>query len=802
MFKPLCLFTLLLLFSWPALAQNELSGSIEDERGKAIFFATIALYSDADSSLARATTSDEKGDFLLENLTVGGFYLEASMLGYEPFSLSGINVPAGSDKKLKVVLSDDAVLLNTIEVKEKAPLLEQRADKLVVNVENNITNTGGSLLDVMKKVPGMLVINDRLSMPGLGNPTILLNGKSTQYMSVESLLQDMPGENIKQVEIVRQPGAEYEASGSGPIINIILKKNSLFGTNGSVSLGIGKAELWDYSSSINLSHYAGKINVRANLSASQNSYVETLDINRRLSNISPLVDGVYDQFNRDAAKPVTYSGNVTLDWDLTTRHRIGMETSYYDNSRAYTATNVTNVDLTQDELADYRLDTDNIHDDGWKYGSVNPYYIFTIDSNGQKLAVDLSLARYSVDNLSTLITSNSISSELAEQQRYKQPGSADIMATSIDYTLPLRKQVDLKLGTKYSIADLDNDLQSTFLNEEGVWENNLLQSNHYLFEEKIYAGYAKLTFTEKTWSGTAGLRYEHSESVGNSLTIDSTQSRTISKLFPSFSLSKKITDVIGAGISYSYRIDRPRYWSLNPFVYYLDPFTFEQGNPSLRPELTHSSQFNLTYEGQPFFILEYKLSKDAIVEVTRQEADSEEASKTDVNFDDRKLFSASLFFPLEFIPSLGGYGGVILSRNEYDSFYEGQTFERSKWNTTAFIQANFPVVWDIKAELGGWYTSSSQEGIFAAEHLFGTSFGLSRKFLDNKAKMSLGVQDFYNRFWHATVDYQQDMRIKSTWQAPEVSLKFSYRFGNQHLKTKSKHKGAASEEIRRATSGN
>jgi nitrate reductase NapAB chaperone NapD len=96
----------------------------------------------------------------------------------------------------------DVTMLDLVEITEKLPLLEQKADKLIVNVEGNVTNTGGSLLDVMKKVPGMIVINDRLGMAGSGSPTILINGKSTQYMDIQSLLSDMPGDNIKTVEII------------------------------------------------------------------------------------------------------------------------------------------------------------------------------------------------------------------------------------------------------------------------------------------------------------------------------------------------------------------------------------------------------------------------------------------------------------------------------------------------------------------------------------------------------------------------------------------------------------------------
>ncbi len=789
---------ILLLLSVSLIAQSQISGSISDENSKAIFFATVALYTEADSSLSQSISTDEDGRFQFRKLADGRYYLRANMLGYEMLEYSNIVLPADRPVELDLQLKEDAVLLSTVEVTERLPLLEQRADKIIVNVENNVTNTSGSLIDVMKKVPGMIVVNDQLSMAGAGTPTILIDGRSTQYMDVQSLLKDMPGENIKKVEIIHQPGAEYEAAGSGPILNIILKKNSLLGTNGSVRLGAGKGELWDYTSGLSLSHYAGKLNVSAGLGWAQNAYVEELHITRRLSNVSEAVDGTYTQLSRDAAKPRTYNANLRIDWDVHPQHRIGVETKYYDNVRKYTAFNDTDVELSADQYASYSLNTTNEHDRGWSYAAINPYYVFEIDSNGQKLALDFTLAEYQVEGLNTLTTTSAIDSGLAAKQRYNQPGKNEIMGAGLDYTRPLSKAVELKLGAKFSDAALDNDLQSTFLNEQGEWVNNELQSNHYLFDEQIYAGYGKLSWTSGPWSGTAGLRYENSESKGTSLTVDSTLNRRISKLFPSFSLSRKISEVLTAGVSYSYRIERPRYHTLNPFVYYLDPFTYEAGNPNIRPELTHSSKFTLSFEGQPFFNIEYKQSKDAIVEITSQESDSEEAYKTDINFDDRNDFSTSLFFPMEFVKDMGGYGGVIVANNRYNSQLGDAIFERSKWSVTTFMQVSYQLPWELKSEIGAWYTSGSQEGIFDSEHLFGTSLGISKKFLNNKAQLSLGVEDFVNRFWHANVDYQQDMDLVSTWQAPVVNARFSYKFGNQHLKSRAKHRGSTSEEIKRA----
>jgi hypothetical protein len=606
----------------------------------------------------------------------------------------------------------------------------------------------------------------------------------------------MPGDNIQKVEIIHQPGSEYEASGSGPILNIILKKNALVGTNGSVTLGAGKGELFDYTTGLNLSHYAGKLNIYGGIGYSKNAWVENLILTRTLTNISPNIDGVYNQDNLDKGTPRTYRGNLRLDYDLTNRHRIGMEAKYFNNDNKRIATNLTNVNITNESIQDYSLNTDNDIDRGWKYAAINPYYIFEIDTSGQKLELDANFANYKIEGMNTLSTTTSIDNSISKQ-RYFQPGDTKILATSLDYTKPLNKVVEIKTGLKYSHADLDNNLKSeNFV--DGNWVNNTNQSNHYLFDEKIYAGYGKVQFNSGDWSGTAGLRYENSQSEGESLTVDSTLSRRISKLFPSFSLSNKFMGPLTATASYSYRIDRPRYSTLNPFLYYLDPFTFEQGNQNLRPELTHSGKFTISYEGQPFFNIEYKESTDAIVEVTRQERDSEEASKTDVNFDKQTEFSASIFFPLDFIPGLSGYGGVIAANNKYNSFYGDGVFERSQWSYTAVLQAEFNLPFDIQAEIGGWYNSGQQEGIFNSEYIYGTSLGMSKKFLDNKAKISIGVEDFTNRFWFANVDYEQDLDLQVKWQAPVVNVRFSYKFGNQHLKSKKKNSGSASEEIQRA----
>ena len=774
-------------------AQNHLQGVIEDERGDGIYFATVALFSTADSSVVKAASTDEDGKFKLEGIKDGTYYLQATMLGYTTSTIEALQFPMSSEEELGINLQPDAAVLEAVEVTAKVPLLEQKADRLVVNVENNLTSLNGSLLDVMKKVPGMIVVGDKLRMAGQPNVTILINGKSTRYMDMESLLRDMPGDNIKRVEVIHQPGAEFDASGTGAVINIILKKNSLYGTNGSVTIGAAKGRDWKYKSGLSLSHYQGSVNINGGIGYRKSPYVEELLITRRING------DVYDQHNIDPDQSATFRSNLSLDWDITDRQRIGFSSRFIDNRSDNTAQNITDINFLDEGKEDLKISTANVSDDSWKLISLNPYYQLELDTNGHKLDLDVNLAKFENNGFSTLTTREQIGGTFFSGQQYRQPGDTRIFAAKLDYVYPFSNALKGELGAKYSYAKLDNNLMAFEQFQEGVWEENLLQSNHFIFDENIQAAYSKLSFISGKWSGTAGLRYEKSESTGFSATLDSTLNRNISKLFPSFSLSRELTKALGATFAYSYRIDRPRYSSLNPFVYYLDPFTFQKGNPVLRPALTHSMKFNLTYEKQPFFNLEYKLSNDAMVEVIEQNDGTGEANQTIVNLESHKTFNSSLFFPLDFIPGISGYGGAIANYTHYDSEYLSEDFDRSRWTYTAFLQANFKLPAKINTEISGWYTSGALDGVLDGDWLYGVSLGFSRKFIDDKLKVSLGVEDLFNRFFYAKVDYANiDLNLINKWDAPVVSLQVSYKFGNQHMKKSANRKSSGSDIINRA----
>lgn len=785
--------TFLLSILFNANSQSSISGVVSDASGP-LGFVNVVLHALPDSNIVTVQSSDTDGKYKFDNIESGNYYLEGLMLSYEdlksdPFELNDEIV------ELDMVMIEQSNMLGTVEITAKVPLMEQKADKLVINVARSLTSVSGSLLDVMKKVPGMIVVNGKLRMPGNTNPTIYINGRSTQYLDMESLLREMPSDNIEKIEVITQPGAEYEAAGTGPIINIVLKNNRMYGVNGSVFVGGGKGETWKQSGGVNLSYRQGLLNLYGGIGYSNNKNNERFFLDRVIGDVD------YTQENLTPYDPKTLRINAGADYYLSDNQEVGFSVKRTKSNGDRVQTNLSNILSPIDE--DVRnFNTRNEVDKSWEFLSADAYYTIKIDTMGQKLEFDANISSFDNNKI------NLISSEEANGRsnnfldtRYNQPGETKFWVGRIDYTLPLSKTLELKVGGKYTDASIDNNFKSEFFSN-GKWTENTNESNHYLFDETIAAAYAKLNMSLGDWNMTAGLRYEDSKSTGYSITLDSTTSRDVGQLFPSASISRKVAGPLSAALAYSYRINRPSYTTLNPFVIALDPLTSERGNTMLRPELTHSGKFTLTYEGQPFFNLEYRDTRDVMVYVTEQNDATGQASAQTVNLDQLNNYSGMIVLPFDMFLPFSGYIGTIANYSSYDSDYLGERFDRSMLAFTSFIQMNFDLPWDVALEASGWHQSGGQDGIIDYGQLFGSEIGVQKKFLDDKLSVNLSWSDPISRYWNGNLNYaNMQATMQSTWEVNVVEARVSYKFGNQHLKKKEKRQGGASSVIRRASDG-
>lgn len=799
------LFSSLGLFAQEGTSSTHtLSGKLVGN-GEEISFANVLLMNAADSVLAKAELSEEDGSFSV-SADSGNYFLQVVMLGYSDYQSAAFVLDA--DKQLGTIqLEAFAKTLETAVVTSKKPFLEQQAGKMIVNVEGSVTGQTGSATQLLQKVPGLVVRQGAVTMPGVQGVSILIDGRQTRYMDVQSLLRDLPASDIAKIEVITQPGASYDAEGGG-VINIILKKNVKLGTNGSARLGLGRGTYDKFNTGVNLSHRDGPLNAFGSVNYRRGSGFDQLILDREVEG------AVLQQDNLEPFLPNTISVRGGVDYDLSDRHNVGISGRYsntIDNTVGVNSTQgyggvVLGDDLTNSPLL-FDLKTDNINNQTRNSFGADVFYRFEIDTAGRKLDVDASYGGFTRDGVLKTVT-EVISGDLGspiDDIRNVEIGSTNVVAIETDYTHPIfrdsTRDFTLRAGAKYSYADVDADLQASrrpmgtevgFVNAPGL-------TNRFLYQEDIAAGY--VTFDAKIGEVkmNAGLRYEHTFIEGENVTSDSSFQRDYGNIFPSFGLSMPVAGPIGISTAYSYRLKRPSYSSLNPFVRYMDPLTFQRGNTLLQPEYVHNAQVNLTYEGQPFFRLAYTRTSDAISLVTEQNQVTKVTEAYNDNLDVNTSYGGHLFAPLSFIPKVDGYFGGMAYYNRFETEFLGKAFTRGSWELTGFANATVELPLKLKAELNYWIQSGGQQGIISSGTLYGSSIGLERKFLDDMLTVSVSYEDGLFNPWDGQIRFEsQRMDIINTWETDIVMLNLTYKFGNRYMKNKERRASAARDILGRA----
>jgi len=318
-------------------ASGTITGRVMDNDAPAEF-TNVLLVATADSQVVKLELADENGFFRFADVAAADYFIRTSGIGYADTPHPAFTLAAGQNLTLTTYsLSTAGTTLDAVEVIARKPFLEQKAGMLVVNVDQSITGQGGTVIDMLRKVPGIVIAGSRIQMAGKSGLTILIDGRPTKYMDINSLLRDMPADNIKSIEVISQPGAQYDAEGNGGVINIVLKKNALSGTNGQVYVGGGYGERAKYRTGAAVSHRAGKWNLTGGAAYNRRSWVEGLDLIRRFE------DRTFVQTNRDFGLPESYSLRGGADYDINDRQRVGVNARYNWGDSPRVANNETRV---------------------------------------------------------------------------------------------------------------------------------------------------------------------------------------------------------------------------------------------------------------------------------------------------------------------------------------------------------------------------------------------------------------------------------------------------------------------------
>ena len=788
-------------FAQQAAPATKVSGALLNEQGKPLDYATVSLLRASDSTVVKGALSNDAGVYVFTNIKAGNYIIKASVVGYQKAVSKTFTVPANSSQVTAPALNlrTGSTELKAVTITATKPLIERKIDRTVMNVENSVLAAGNTAMEILERAPGVTVDkDDNISLKGKQGVTVMINDKLTYLTAAQlaTLLRSTDGNTIKSIEIITNPSAKYDAAGNSGIINIKLKKNAQSGTNGSLTIGGAKSKYWRDNSSLNLNHKQGGLNVFTSLSRGDNKRGHDIGIDRIITD--SLGNKTY--FNQKSNLPsINHYNNYRLgaDYDLTPKHTIGFVVSGYSNSEKDLNDNRTIIGK-QFGVPDSSLRTASDIRQTYKNFALNLNDRLKLDTSGQELSIDLDYSKFknnsnAMYNTDYFLPDGSIQHE-PQMLRNQTPSTISIYTGKADYTKPLTKTIKLEAGVKFSSVKTDNDLQAQIFSN-GAYINDTTRTNRFIYTEKINAGYLNLNKQFKKFSVQLGLRAEQTRSTGN--LIGSTPvKRSYLNLFPSVFINQTINDKNEISFSYSRRIDRPGYDDLNPFVYYLDPYTYSQGNAFLNPQYTQNFELNYTYNKTINVSLGYSHTTDAITELILTEG--KRSFETHQNLQTQTGYNVNINTPFTITK---WWEGNVNATAFYLGFKSdtlaGQKFNDGQWAFQGRTTQTFKFA-GYRFEVTGDYQSSLTYGIYKIRPRYSVDMGVSKSFMEKKFNIKASCDDIFNirRNDLSSQVVNNNFVIKQKNDTRVMRLTFTYNFGNSSIKMRQHRSGADDEKGR------
>lgn len=772
--------------------------------------ATISLLKAGDSSVVKLAVAGKDGKFDMDQLDFGSYLLQVSAVGYASFYSSEFeltNVKPVLDLG-PLYLSKNNAELQAVTISATKRMIEVKPDRTIVNVDAAISNAGATAMEVLEKSPGISVDRDgNISLKGRQGVLVMIDGKPSYLTGPDlvNLLNTMTANQLDQIEIMTNPPAKYDAAGNSGIINIKTKKNRQRGWNGSLNLSYGQGAYYKTNNSLNLNYRKEKFNLFLNYSQNANKNFNSLYIKRRyLDANGQSVTGYFDQptFLRMSGQNNTLK--LGMDYYFSKRTTIGITSSGFISPRKYNSIS-TGYLMDADRFVDSTVQTTSKNSNKWLNGMLNLNFKQSIHKNAE-LTADLDYMHYDMSNNQLFHNTITLADQSLISDGYLKgdlPATIRIFTGKTDYTTTLFTNWKMEAGIKTSYVKTDN--QANYFNYNGNnWIPDYGKTNHFLYEESIYAAYLNSTKKFGKWSAQGGLRFEHTQykgqQLGNPEKNDSSFSRKYASLFPTIYLTNELDSNNAITIQTGRRIDRPAYQQLNPFLFFINEYTYQVGNPYIQPQFTWNFQVSHTYKGWLTSSLEYAKTKQYFSQLFKTEGRVTILTEGNLaNMKNLNLTLTAQFNPTKWwsanINITGTYRKVTGTgmNGDFNS-------ETTSGNGNINNQFKFRNGWS--AELSGFYNAKNRDAQFVIYGFGQVAAGIGKQVLKGKGTVRFNVRDiFFSQQIKGDIRYQHVReRFDQNRDTRVATLSFSWRFGKQLAETK-KRSGASSEEQNRVRAG-
>ncbi len=638
------------------------------------------------------------------------------------------------DIGLIILLPSDHILNEVTVTAATKKLLDVRPGKITMNIENSILAAGNTAYELLKRSPGVQIDNsDMIKLNGRQGVLIMINGRQI-FMDNDALielLQNTQSNDVELIELMSNPSAKYEAQGSGAIINIKLKKNKNFGTNGSVSGAFGISDLgraYDfnkrYNGGLSLNYRSKSINLFGSDNYANTTFLKSSLNNRDINAINQPINVDVDYLGKQLRESHTYKAGA--DFSIDPKNIIGVLVSG----------SLSNVTLDKNNKSvfssqgkkDSSILTNSNQSRRFSNIGFNMNYKGTSGKKNAELSIDLDYLDYDRESLEYLTNDflDAFNNPYQPFLIYRNNSPSEFKARSfkIDYSLPFTKTQKVEMGVQGSKVTGDNKL---YFDEVAgsTLKSDTRFTNRFKIDQQITGGYISYKTGFKKLDVQAGLRVEHTYSVENSITYSKTTKQNYIDFFPSLQYNYNLNENNQFSVSYGRRILRPQYDDLNPSIAYLDKYTFRSGNPSLSPEYTHNIEFSHVYKDKFTTTLRATLINDVILGVFEQDDDTKVNTYIKRNID--RQFSYGLDFNAP-VDITSWWNSSISFGAFYQRFTDkslGGNLDNASPAILISATQSFSFKYDFNAELFSRYESPAKYGISDFKALYSIDAGMN-----------------------------------------------------------------------------
>ncbi|MBL7919838.1 MAG: outer membrane beta-barrel protein [Bacteroidia bacterium] len=789
------------------VSQNEykIKGRITDSLSQPVEAAIISLVNSHDNHLTKTAFSEASGFFEFHLIKPDTFNLIVTAEGFSKCMVQ--KVVAGNNENI-IVLNAGSQNLKEVTVVAKQNFIERKIDRTIINPDGQISLAGTNAFDLLSRSPGIMVNqNGEIKMKGKVGVIIYVDDKPT-YLSgteLENFLRSIPVSSIKQIELITNPPAKYEAAGNAGIINFKTKKTRLEGINGNISLNYAQGRYARTNNNLNLNYSNKKIAIYSNFGGSVINHYQNLTINRLYKNEDLSTKSIFTQNTYIKIGTQAYNLRGAIDYYISNKTTLG-----FSAKAMYSPTQISKYNFAEFLNADNTLNNtviaDNRDKNELKNATFNLNIRHLIDSVGKELTFNADHIRYHVNFRQTFKNDILIpdgTNIYADLQAGNLLSDINIYAFKTDYTNPLKNNSSFDMGLKTAYTETNNDARYDFTQNQITTPNYSL-TNTFLYDELINAAYINYTKNFSRLDIQAGLRFEatnlFAKQLGNPIRESLAFDRNYQNLFPTVYVSYKL-DSSGNNIlslDYGKRIDRPFYKDLNPFVSPLDKYTYYAGNPYLLPSIAHN--INLLYSYKSLFAV--TLSYNNVTNQTREtiEINNGIYYSRPGNIGSTVQYNATFQGALPVAKWLTTNYISEVSYAEYKSKLYTEQLNSS--GMYFYINLNNAVAlkkgWAF--ELSGEYLTDVTETQFIIGDFGHTSVGIQKRILKDKGVLKFSLSDilFTNRI-RGTINNLQ--LTNAGWYSLRdtrvASVTFVYRFGNNTNKKPKYNSNSVESETKR-----